>query len=125
MLFRSIYGRALFARKIEYLCDLTTQIWRIVEIQEDFYPLHQPESNIFCFRYQPVNLLECRFPDFQLAIRNRLKEQGRFFISKVEIDAVSALRVVLMNHQITTQHFHLLLDEIRLVGQILLDQHPH
>jgi L-2,4-diaminobutyrate decarboxylase len=118
----AVYGRALFAQKIEYLCNLTTIAWQMVGNQTDFCALHRPESNIFCFRYQPDNVHEYHLPDFQLEIRNRLKEQGRFFISKVEINGISALRIVLMNHQITPQHLQLLLDEIRQVGQDLLGQ---
>ena len=116
----ALYGKALFANKIEYLCQLTEHAYQILKDEPDFKTLHQPEANILCFRYLPSNLRERAFPDFQVAIRNRIREEGKFFISKVDIDGVGALRVVLMNHQINVDHFRMLLYEIRKTGQELL-----
>lgn len=114
------YGKSLFANRIERLCQLTGDAYQILTEQPDFETIHQPEANILCFRYRPSNLCEKTFPDLQLEIRNRLREKGKFFISKLEIDGVTALRVVLMNHQIKPDHFRMLLDEIRKTGQELL-----
>ncbi len=118
----ALYGKELFAEKIEYLCQLTQQAYQILQHEPDFETLHEPEANILCFRYLPSNLSERGFPDFQVAIRNRIKEEGQFFISKVDIDGVGALRVVFMNHEINADHFRLLLREIRKTGQELLSQ---
>ncbi len=117
----ALYGKGLFASKIEYLCELAGQAFQILQDEADFEPLHPPEANILCFRYLPPNLRGPAFPDFQAAIRNRIREEGKFFISKVDIDGSAALRVVFMNHQTTTGHFRLLLDEIRHIGQQLLN----
>lgn len=117
----ALYGKALFASKIEYLCGLAGQAFQILQDEADFEPIHPPEANILCFRYLPPNLRGQAFPDFQVAIRNRIREEGKFFISKLDIDGAAALRVVFMNHQITTEHFRLLLDEIRQIGQQLLN----
>lgn len=116
----AIYGRKLFAEKIEYLCQLTQQTYQILQDAPDFVVLHQPESNILCFRYTPANLHENVLPDFQVEIRNQIRKQGKFFISKVDIDGDGALRVVFMNHEIEVEHFRMLLCEIRNVGQQLL-----
>jgi L-2,4-diaminobutyrate decarboxylase len=118
----ALYGKALFANKIEYLCQLTEQAYQVLQDEPDFETLHQPEANILCFRYLPSSLCEKAFPDFQVAIRNRIRERGKFFISKVNIDGIGALRVVFMNHQIDTDHFRMLLDEIRKTGRELLNQ---
>jgi L-2,4-diaminobutyrate decarboxylase len=116
----SLYGRELFAEKIEYLCKLALTAYQTLQVLSDFHPLHQPESNILCFRYIPGNLCREAYPEFQVAIRNRLKEAGRFFISKVDVDGEAALRVVFMNHEIGPGHFRMLLREIRAAGQQLL-----
>ncbi|MEU6387820.1 pyridoxal-dependent decarboxylase [Streptomyces sp. NPDC046939] len=113
----AMYGPALFAEKIEYLCRLTRYAHAILEEQPDFETVHHPESNILCFRYRPEWLAEKDVAEFQVQIRDRIKHRGQFFISKVDIDGVAALRVVMMNHQITTGHFHMLLDEIRKAGK--------
>ncbi|WP_157882504.1 pyridoxal phosphate-dependent decarboxylase family protein [Streptomyces silvensis] len=113
----AIYGKSLFADKIEYLCRLTQEAHAILESLPDFETIHRPEANILCFRYRPERIGDDRVHEFQVDVRNRVKEQGNFFISKVDVDGVAALRVVMMNHHITSGHFHMLLDEIRKAGQ--------
>lgn len=116
----SLYGRQAFATKIEHLCELAERAHGALREAPDFEPLHRPEMNILCFRYLPANLPPSRFEEFQLAIRNRIRRGGRFFISKVDVDGVPALRVVFMNHLTRLSHFRMLLDEIRREGQALL-----
>lgn len=116
----AMHGRALFAEKIEYLCALTQDVHRILLDEPDFEPVHRPQANILCFRHRPTDLPEADVHRFQVAIRNRIKSEGTYFISKVNIDGVAALRVVIMNHQITAEHVRALLGEIRRVGRALL-----
>ncbi|MFE0175765.1 pyridoxal phosphate-dependent decarboxylase family protein [Streptomyces sp. NPDC059002] len=117
----ALYGKALFAEKIEYLCRLTEEAHDVVRADPDFETLHRPEANILCFRYHPAGLRKKDVHHLQVAIRNRIKLEGNFFISKVDVDGVAALRVVMMNHQITGEHFRMLLTEIRRTGQDLLN----
>lgn len=116
----TIYGQALFADKIEYLCRLSGQAYQVLKNEADFETLHQPEANMLCFRYLPANLCEEFISDFQVALWGRIRKEGKFFISKVDIDGKSALRVVFMNHLIEVGHFRMLLDEIRGTGKDLL-----
>jgi L-2,4-diaminobutyrate decarboxylase len=120
----ALYGKAPFANKITYLCRLTAEAHEILIREPEFDTLHQPESNILCFRHQPATLAQAELGDFQVEIRNRIRAQGDFFISKVDVDGVSALRVVFMNHEIKPEHFRLLLREIKKVGREILDQRP-
>ncbi|MFI6300021.1 pyridoxal phosphate-dependent decarboxylase family protein [Nonomuraea sp. NPDC050790] len=113
----AMYGRALFAEKIEYLCALARSAHRMLLAEPDFETAHYPESNILCFRYRPGELSREETHRLQVAVRDRVKHRGNFFISKVDIDGVAALRVVLMNHLITHEHFRMLLTEIRTVGR--------
>ncbi|NQZ12786.1 MAG: hypothetical protein HRT35_37020, partial [Algicola sp.] len=119
-----IYGRSLFAEKIEYLCQLTSRVYDLLESQSDFDVLHQPQANILCFRFLPEqlpsDLSQDNIGEFQVALRNHTRAAGKFFISKVDIDGVAALRVVFMNHEITLDHVNQLFDEIRKSGQHLL-----
>jgi len=116
----AMYGRSLFAEKIEYLCQLTQHAHQAILADPDFEELHHPEANILCFRYRPANLDAKSVHRLQLAIRNQIKLQGKFFISKVDIAGIAALRVVMMNHQTTAEHFAMLLDEIKETGSALL-----
>jgi L-2,4-diaminobutyrate decarboxylase len=116
----TLYGKSLFANKIDYLCQLTASAYQLLKQESEFQTIHYPEVNILCFRYVPANLSKKISTNFQAEIRNRIREEGKFFISKVDIDGVAALRVVMMNHQTDIDHFRLLLIEIKRVGQFLL-----
>lgn len=116
----AMYGRSIFAEKIEYLCQLTQQAHRILTADPDFEALHHPESNILCFRYRPPGHPTPDIHQLQQEIRNRIRQHGTFFISKVDIDGTAALRVVMMNHRIKAEHFQMLLAEIKHTGRGLL-----
>ncbi|MEV0319235.1 pyridoxal phosphate-dependent decarboxylase family protein [Streptomyces sp. NPDC050658] len=118
----AMYGPALFAEKIEYLCRLTEKAHGILRADPDFETPHRPEANILCFRYHPAGLRKEDVHSLQIAIRNRVKFRGNFFISKVDLDGVAALRVVMMNHQITDGHVRMLISEIRNTGQEILER---
>lgn len=118
----AVYGRALFAAKIESLCRVCQEAYNLLSIQPDFEIIHRPETNILCFRYKPASNYPFTVPHFQLEIRNRIRKKGVFFISKVDIGQETALRVVFMNHEITLEHFSKLLDEIRTVGQDIIKE---
>ena len=118
----AMYGKQVFSQKLDYLYTLTQQAYQCIKKQNDFTECHQPEANIFCFRYTPSNVPILSEYDFQLAIRNAIKEEGNFFISKVKIKGKTALRVVFMNHNIKVQDFEMLLNEIRKVGQQLIKE---
>lgn len=119
----SMYGRALFAEKIEHLCQLTQDAYDVLVAESDFETVHRPEANILCFRYVPGTLSPENVHRLQEDIRNRVKFQGNFFISKVNVDGVAALRVVMMNHRITVEHFRMMLREVRKSGQELMAQY--
>jgi L-2,4-diaminobutyrate decarboxylase len=116
----ALYGRSLFSRKIEYLCRLCRQAYQMLTEEADFETLHSPESNILCFRYKPDQAAVSTIPDYQVKIRNKIRRDGMFFISKVDVENETALRVVFMNHRITPKHFRRLLDEIRKAGQDII-----
>lgn len=116
----AMYGPALFAEKIEHLCRTTAEAHHVLLGESDFEPLHAPESNILCFRYRPREIGEDQVHRLQSRIRKQVRLAGRFFISKVDVRGTAALRVVLMNHEVTTEHFRMLLAEVRSVGDRLL-----
>ncbi|HST83048.1 MAG TPA: pyridoxal-dependent decarboxylase [Kineosporiaceae bacterium] len=118
----AMHGPAVFAGKVDHLCRVTSAAHDVLLDETDFEACHRPEANILCFRYLPPNLPETAVHSLQLAIRNRIKEHGKFFLSKVDLDGTAALRVVMMNHRTTVEHFRLLLAEIRAVAAHLL---PH
>ncbi|MDI2090899.1 pyridoxal phosphate-dependent decarboxylase family protein [Commensalibacter oyaizuii] len=97
----TLYGRTLFEEKLNYLVEITAQAYNYIQSLNDFEVLHAPESNILCFRYVPKGVPDQQLNQLQLKIWNVLRTGGRHFISKVDLDDVTALRIVIMNHEIT------------------------
>lgn len=119
----ALYGPAPFAEKIEGLCDMAVEVHAMLRAQQDFVPLHRPDSNILCFRYVPARRMDAAtLGALQGEIRNRVRARGHFFISKVDLDGQPVLRLVFMNHLVTTEHVGLLLEEIRTVAEMILEE---
>lgn len=118
----ALYGKSLFAKKIEYLIGLAQDFYAYLSKEIDFEAIHNPELNIMCFRYAPQGVPRHLLSKLQDGIRNRINQDNRFFVSKVDIDGVAAIRVVFMNHLITRHHYMSLVSEIRKVGQVLIEE---
>lgn len=111
-----LYGRGFFSEKIETLVDRTQEAYDLIDAAEDFVALHEPDFNILCFRYQPPGISGEDLGKLQLLIRDMLLSEGRFFISKVELDETPALRLVIMNHEISRDELSELIANIRRIG---------
>lgn len=112
----TLYGRELLARKLEYLVDLTRDAADHINSQPDFTLTLAPESNILCFQHVPGPMPAQELNELQVAIRDGVRAQGRFLVSKVDLGPRTVLRMVLMNHQIEVEHVAAACDEIRRVA---------
>ena len=70
------------------------------------FPIH---SNIVCFQYQP-DIYD------QLALRNKLIETGKFYISSTEIKGKRYLRLTVMNLSTSKETIEHLLDQIEVIA---------
>jgi L-2,4-diaminobutyrate decarboxylase len=118
----AFYGATVFEEKINHLAALTQEAYKVLKANTNFESIHVPEANMLCFRYQSQRMEQKQIENFQIQIRNKIKSNGNFFISKVNIDGKPALRVVFMNHRIELNHFKMLLSEIEMVGEQILNQ---
>jgi L-2,4-diaminobutyrate decarboxylase len=109
----AMFGPQVIAQKLEYLVDLTWDAYSYLSSLPDFATVHEPEANILCFEYRPKGLDSAQISDLQLALRDAIRDGGRFFISKVEIEGRNVLRIVMMNHEIEMDHIAALIFEIR------------
>jgi len=116
----AFYGPKVFEKKIDLLCSLITRSYNYLLLDDDFETLHEPEANMLCFRYNPKKLNSVYVKNLQIGIRDQLKFNGDFFISKVNLDGEPALRVVFMNHNIQIHHFMMLLEEIKKIGNNII-----
>jgi L-2,4-diaminobutyrate decarboxylase len=90
----------------------TQEFYKIIQAQEDFEVPYKPESNILCFRYGNGDISD----DFQLQLRNKIVEQGNFYITTTTIHDERYLRLTVMNPDTETEHISRMLDEIRLLA---------
>jgi len=56
---------------------------------------------------------------FQMELRRRIVESGRFYIVSTKLDGVGALRVTIINPLTTAEHLDELLETIRQMGRKL------
>lgn len=120
----ALYGRKFFESKLDYLVDLTQAAHDHLTALPDFTVQHEPESNILCFVHRPQGSAGLDIDRLQLELRNRVRDAGRYFISKVDLDGATVLRIVMMNHRIGIEDIAGLVEDIRRNGRdIVADWH--
>jgi L-2,4-diaminobutyrate decarboxylase len=98
-------GEKGIARYVEEQYELTRRIYRNIQARPGFSCPYEPESNIICFRYEGDDA-------FQVFIRERLLQEGRFHITSTEIHGRRFLRLTVISPQTTEKTVEDLLDAI-------------
>ena len=112
----AMFGPQLFADLVDVTFALGKTFYEKLLAADDFVPLHEPECNIVVFRYVPERLRGASadvLGRFQMDLRRRLIETGRFYIVSTQIDGIGALRVTIINPLTTADHLDELLETIR------------
>lgn len=109
----ALFGRHFFEEKLNYLVSLTMSVHDYLKTLHDFEVVHSPESNILCFIYRPIGLPEAQVGCLQQALHKRIRAAGRYFLSMVNIDGTTVLRIVIMNHLICLEDIISMTKEIR------------
>lgn len=105
------YGANGIGALYEYLCDLTAALHRKIQMRGDFVALHQPESNILCFRWVGARSPEDTELDrINLELRQRYNATGAGWITTTVLEGIRVLRVTIMNPRTTESHLDRLLD---------------
>lgn len=87
----------------DHLCDLTTSLHGMIAERPRFESVHEPESNILCFRHEGDDA-------FQQELRERYNRSGRGWITATVLGGRRVLRVTVMNPRTTEAHLARLLD---------------
>jgi L-2,4-diaminobutyrate decarboxylase len=98
-------GENGLAHYVEDRYELTRRLYKQIDSRKDFECPYPPEANILCFRYRDDD-------ELQVAIRDRLLEEGRFHISSTEIHGRRYLRLTVISPQTTEKTIDGLLDAI-------------
>lgn len=94
----------LHAYGAELWNEYTTAVCRLAETMAEYIKQHPPfelavtpQCNIVCFRYAPKGISETELNALQLNIRQKLIEQGNFYIVQTQLGGKVWLRVTLAN----------------------------
>lgn len=110
-----LYGKKLFEEYIEKTSELATEFAAKVEESKGFLLAAKPESNIVCFRYTAGLDNEDEIDELNLAIRERIIEEGKYYIVYTKINERVYLRITIMNIY-SADKLDDLLEEVRKVS---------
>ncbi|UCD60418.1 MAG: pyridoxal-dependent decarboxylase [Flavobacteriaceae bacterium] len=117
-----IYGKDLFDEFVTTLYDLAQKFGKILENDPCFELAVKPMSNILCFRFVEKDLDLPTLNKINSGIRQKLLEEGEFYIVQTKIKGTSYLRATIMNPFTTEEHFLDLLKKIKARGTLMIDK---
>ena len=118
------YGIDGLAELHDYFCALTRFMWEEIAERDDFEALHEPESNILCFRYLPKAqngrvLDDAAVDEINRELRERYNRSGEGWITATNLGGRRVLRVTILNARTTTADVRDILDGLAAVGASL------
>jgi len=109
------FGSAGLGRLYDHLCRTARLLYEAIEERGDVENLHEPESNILCFRYigrtraRSSGEVE-RTDALNRELRARYNKEGTGWITATVLDGRPVLRVTMMNPRTGAEHVRALLD---------------
>jgi glutamate/tyrosine decarboxylase-like PLP-dependent enzyme len=107
------YGVSGIAALYDRLCAAAASLHAMIEERPDFEVMHEPESNILCFRWVGDRTLgDDALDALNLELRTRYNRGGHGWITTTVLGARRVLRVTVMNPRTTPDHLAQVLDEL-------------
>ena len=110
-----VYGGELWDHLTTHVCGVAQAAFQYCSESEIVEPVHQPHSNIFCFRLRRGHGRESDRHCW--AIKEQLNESGFGYISSTVLDGRRVLRIVVMNPRTTADD---ICDVLRRVEKIAI-----
>lgn len=107
------YGSTGLGQIYDHLCATARNLYDAIEEHPDFENLHEPESNILCFRYvgrAGQSTGQDRIDAVNRELRPRYNRDGTGWITATVISGRPVLRVTMMNPRTGPAHVRALLD---------------
>jgi L-2,4-diaminobutyrate decarboxylase len=108
------FGSTGLGRLYDHLCRTARLLYEVIEDRGDFENVHEPESNILCFRYigrQSGGAGDAeRIDALNRELRSRYNKEGSGWITATVLDGRPVLRVTMMNPRTGAEHVRALLD---------------
>jgi len=113
------YGARGMGRLYDHLCGTAHRLWELIGEREDYEALHEPESNILCFRWVGAPGLSSEALDDVNLQARELWNTERGWITTTVLDGVRVLRVAAMNARTTERELREMLDGVaRIAGAL-------
>lgn len=108
------FGSSGLAQLHDHLCNTARLLYDEIQDRNDFEALHEPESNILCFRYLGRGgALRDNFAGVDALnreLRPRYNRKGTGWITATVLEGRPVLRVTMMNPRTGKEHVRALLD---------------
>ena len=105
------YGVEGIGELYDGLCETTRGMWGQLESRPGFRVLHEPESNIICFRWIGAgSLSEEKLDAINLEGRERYNRSGEGWVTTTVLNGRRVLRVTIMNPRTTLEDTVAVLD---------------
>lgn len=114
------YGADGLGEIYDGLCETTRAMWASVGSRPTFRALHEPESNILCFRWVGDGSLdEARLDAVNLEGRERFNRSGAGWVTTTVLNGRRVLRVTVMNPRTTPADCEAVLDGLDAVCRVV------
>ena len=115
------YGADGIATLYDHLVALTAALHARLDAHPRFVVLHQPETNILCFRFTGDGRLgEETLDEVNRRLRERYNRSGAGWITATMLDGRRVLRVTIMNPRTTEGHLDRLVEGLDEVGRAVV-----
>jgi len=94
----------------DHLCAMASALHDEIAARNDFEALHEPESNILCFRYLRPGLDAAALDEVNRRVREAYNASGAGWITATVLGGRRVLRVTVMNPRTRREHLVALLD---------------
>lgn len=113
------YGEGIFDAYLTTLYDLGHHFADMITNDPYLELAVKPMSNIVCFRYIATSEADVNLNHINKQIRQKLLEEGEFYIVQTNLKGKHYLRTTIMNPFTTRGHFRQLLDRVKEEGKSL------
>jgi L-2,4-diaminobutyrate decarboxylase len=111
------YGANALGELYDHMCNNARLFWEAIQERPDFEALHEPESNILCFRYVgDGSQNDVALDQLNRELRERYNLSGEGWITATTLDGRRVLRVTMMNPRTTAGDIGDVLDGLAAVA---------
>jgi L-2,4-diaminobutyrate decarboxylase len=119
------YGADGIGALYDHLCETARAMHRLVATHPRFAALHEPESNILCFRWTGDGTLDDATLDrVNRAAREALNRSGAGWITTTVLGGRRVLRITAMNPRTTAEDLEAILDAVDHEARVAAEGRP-